>query len=272
MDARIKSGHEVLIATPVLDAPNNADRIEMNSDKAAEVSRDYIRSAASDPSQVTARMSLAQFTATVFEDVASELHLAGHFLGKDRLEGCSPFGHGSDSTVAVSMLLKIASQLVSASADLIADGRHYAGAALVRQLVEVEYLAWAFETKDEEASRWLRSKRDERKSFFTPAKLRAAAGKRFRSVDYGYHCELGGHPVPGSWMLLNDDVATAQLMLSDCLGHSGRIWDHTIGWAASQAHCACVLSKAPEMLLRYSEWKKIDRLTSLPPPPPDLLD
>jgi hypothetical protein len=55
---------------------------------------------------------------------------------------------------------------VSGCADLIADGRHYAGAALVRQLVEVEYLAWAFETKDEESAKWLRSRREEREQFF----------------------------------------------------------------------------------------------------------
>jgi hypothetical protein len=153
-----------------------------------------IRSAALEANQVAVRMSLAQFTAAVFQDVGKELHLIGHFLGADRHNGLSPFGHGDDATVAVSMLLRIGSELVSASADLIADGRHYAGSALIRQLVEVEYLAWAFETKDEESARWLRSTHDERRSFFTPAKLRAADGKQFRSVDYSYHCELGGHP------------------------------------------------------------------------------
>jgi hypothetical protein len=226
-----------------------------------------IRSAALEVSQVAVRMSLAQFTAAVFQDVGKELHLIGHFLGADRHNGLSPFGHGDDATVAVSMLLRIGSQLVSASADLIADGRHYAGSALVRQLVEVEYLAWAFETKDEESARWLRSTHDERRSFFTPAKLRAAAGKQFRSVDYGYHCELGGHPVPGSWVLLSDDTAIAQLMLSDCLGHSGRIWDHIVGWAKGHPHGDSILSKADKMLERYSQWKRIDLLTLLPPPP-----
>jgi hypothetical protein len=193
----------------------------MSNDKTA-ASRDEIIAAALNADIVTVRMSLARFTATIFQDVGKELHLFGHFLGGDRRAGLSPFGHGNDAAVAVSMLLRIGSQLVSASADLIADGRHYAGCALIRQLVEAEYLAWAFETKDAEAARWFRSTLDERKSFFTPAKLRAAAGKRFRSIDYSFHCELGGHPVPRSWILLNDADAMAQLMLSDCLGHSGR--------------------------------------------------
>ncbi len=229
--------------------------------------KEDIRSAAIEAGQVAVRINLAQFTATVFRSAGRELHVAGHVLGTDRLSGVSPFGHGDDATAAVSMLLRIGSELVSASADLIADGRHYAGSALILQLVEVEYLAWAFETKNEESARWLRSTHDERRSFFTPAKLRAAAGGHFRGVDYGFHCELGGHPVPGSWMLLNDDVAIAQLMLSDCLGHSGRIWDHVVGWGRGHSNGEFILSRAREMSERYLQWKKLDRLAMLPPPP-----
>jgi hypothetical protein len=225
-----------------------------------------IRSASLEADQVAIRMSLARFTAIVFRDAGKELHVLGHILGSDRRTGSSPSGHGDDATVAVSLLLRIGSQLVSASAELIADRLHYAGAALNRQLVEVEYLAWAFETKDEEAARWLRSTQDERKSFFTPAKLRAAAGKHFRGVDYSYHCEIGGHPVPGSWVLLNDDDAIAQLM-SDCLGHSGRIWDHIVRWAKGHPHGGPILLKTNEMVERYSQWKRTDLLTALPSSP-----
>lgn len=229
--------------------------------------RDAIRIAAVAADQIATRMDVANFTSTVFQDVGTLLHITGHVVGYDRHNNLSPFGHGDDVTVAISMLLRIGSQLVSGSANLIGDGRHYAGAALIRQLVEVEYLAWAFETNDAEAARWLRSTRDERREFFTPAKLRKAAGTRFRSLDYGYHCELGGHPVPGSWTLLNGDVAVAQLMLSDCLGHSGRIWDHLVGWAKAHANGAPILSRAQEMMKCYAHWKATDPLTILPPPP-----
>lgn len=113
----------------------------------------------------------------------------------------------------------------------------------------------------------MRSTREERQSFLTPAKLRKAADGRFRGVDYGYHCELGGHPVPGSWTILNDDAGMPQLLLSDCLGHSGRIWDHVVGWAKGHMMGDTVLSKSDEMLKRYIEWKRVDPLTALPPPP-----
>lgn len=225
-----------------------------------------IRAAALDPKAIEMRAALAKFTANTFQQVGTKLHVFGHLLGPDRKTGASPFGHGDDAAVAISLLLRIGSQLVSASADLISDGRHYAGAALVRQLVEVEYLAWAFETKDEESARWLRSSKEERLTFFTPAKLRKSADGRFRSVDYGHHCELGGHPVPGSWQLLSDDTAMAQLLLSDCLGHSGRIWDHIVGWSNSHLLSDIVRSAAAAMLEKYTAWKQIDHLTELPQP------
>ncbi len=194
-----------------------------------EPTREAISRSANDPAQIATRVELARFAAQRFGDIGNLLHLSGHIVGGDRKSGASPFGHGSDETAAISLLLRIASQLISGSTDLFLDGRAYAAAALIRQMVEVEYLAWAFETRDHDAERWLRSSKDERQEFFTPAKLRKAAGERFRSKDYGYHCELGGHPVPTSTILFRDEPTTSQMLLSASLGHAGRIWDHLVG-------------------------------------------
>lgn len=104
-------------------------------------------------------------------------------------------------------------------------------------------------------------------TFFTPAKLRQAAAGRFRGKDYGYHCELGGHPVPGAAILLGDNTTTVELLLSDWLGHTGRIWNHAIGWART-TQCSDALREVnDEMVTRYSEWRAADRLVDLPPPP-----
>lgn len=214
-----------------------------------------------------ARYKLAQSTALTFSSVGHELHAAGHILGSDRVRGLSKAGHGSDEVVAVSLLLRVAGQLASASTDLFSDGRHYAAAALLRQLVEVEYLAWAFDARDQDAERWLRSTHEERRDFFAPAKLRAAAQGKFRAKDYGYHCEMGGHPVPQAFMLLNNDLVTAQLLLSDLLGHTGRIWDHLLDWSANQPFAFPIHSKKEAMFAEYTAWKSLDLLTSLPPPP-----
>jgi hypothetical protein len=153
------------------------------------------RKAATDQAQARARSELAKFTAATFVTVGEELHSIGHIFGDDPVSGTSPFGHGTDEVVAVSLLLRLGGELTSAIVDLFKDGRHYAAAALLRQMVEIEYLAWAFETREKDAERWLRSDSEQRRNFFTPAKLRQAADGKFRGKDYGYHCELGGHPV-----------------------------------------------------------------------------
>ena len=230
------------------------------------VDREAMRTAAADSKLSSIREELAGFTSETFATVGELLHVGGHIIGEDRLEGRSPFGHGNDETVAISMLLRIASELVSASKDLFLDGRHYAAAALLRQLVEIEYLAWAFETRDKDGERWLRSTRSERQSFFTPAKLREAADGRFRGKDYGFHCELGGHPVPGAALLLKDDVVVAQLLLSDLLGHTGRIWDHVAGWSGNNHYGKHIHAFNEQMATRYAQWKSSDPLVTLPPP------
>lgn len=227
---------------------------------------DAIRLAAADEALVASRAALARFAAETFSTTGHELHVLGHIIGSDRVAGASPWGHGTDETVAVSVLLRIATQLLTASADLFAGGRDYAGAALLRQMVEIEYLAWAFETGDRVGERWLRSDRRERELLFRPAALRKAAKGKFRGKDYGYHCELGGHPVPGAGLLLNGDAALPQLLLADLLGHVGRIWDHLVGWARGSSQGEPILSRNDVMVEKFVAWKSSDPLAQLPPP------
>ena len=229
--------------------------------------KEVVQLATRDYSLAKFRRKLAHFAVKVFADTGQELHVQGHLIGSDRAEGRSPFGHASDETVAVSMLLRIGSQLVSGSADMFIDGRPYAAAALLRQMVEIEYLAWAMATREGDGARWLRSDRQERESFFTPAKLRKAAQGTFRGKDYGYHCELGGHPVPKASVLLDGDPAVPQLLLADMIGHVGRIWNHLADWARDSGSGGPVLTRHRQMVEKFSMWKSLDPLARLPPPP-----
>jgi len=224
----------------------------LNSNDAREI-RAAVSAAALDPKLATLRKELSVFASNALSEVGTCLQEAGR---------------GCDEVVAMSVLLKIGSQLVSASADLLTEGRAYAGAALLRQLVEVEYLAWAFDARDDDAQRWLRSDRNIREEFFRPAKLREAARGKFRGKDYSYHCELGGHPVPTGTLLLKDDPSTTQLLLSDLLGHAGGIWNHFVGWAKrNEDHTGQFRGLAYSMSKRFREWQKSDPLVDLPPPP-----
>jgi hypothetical protein len=210
----------------------------MTSETDIAMTTSAVREAAEDEVLAKMRIALAKFTADTFTQVADELHAIGHIFGPDRVNGHSPGGHGSDEIV------------------------------LLRQMVEIEYLAWAFETRDKDAERWLRSTREERESFFKPCKLRQVSNGKFRGKDYGYHCELGGHPVPRSFVLLKKDIAIGQLLLSDLLGHTGRIWDHVLDWAAGDSWAApIIVRRREEMWRKYTEWKHADNLTNLPPPP-----
>ncbi len=230
-----------------------------------EAVRAAVSAAALDQKLVTTRKELALFASQVFSDVGTQLHVAGYLYGTDRKEGKSPFRYGSDEVVGVSVLLRIGSQLISASAELLTKGRPYAGAALLRQIVEIEYLAWAFETRDQDAARWLRSDRKIREEFFKPAKLRKASEGKFRGKDYGFHCELGGHPVPTGTVLLTGDQLTAQLLLSDLLGHTGGVWDHFVGWAKThEDYTADFKRHAFTMSQTFRDWKSSDPLVELP--------
>ena len=221
-----------------------------------------VKAASQDVTFVKMRHDLASFTAQVFGDAGTELQAIGHMFGSHRVNGESPNQNGDDDVYAIGLLMRIAGQLLSASNDLFADGRQYAAAALLRQLVEVEYLAWAFETRDKDAQKWLRSTYQERKSFFTPAKLRDAAGGKFQGRDYGHHCELGGHPVPRAAKLFKGDIVYTQMMLVDMLGHVGRTWAHLLGWAGDNEWSAPIRNRKSEMHSRFDAWNSTDPLVA----------
>ena len=212
------------------------------------------------------RDDLARFTARIFADVGEKLHVVAT-SHRDSKSGYAT-NDVSDETTTVSMLLRVAAQLVSACNDLFSDDRNYAAAALLRQMVEVEYLAWAVDVRDQDGKRWLRSDRKQRMSFFSPVKLRKAAKGNFRSQDYSFHCDCGGHPTPvGAAMLLDGDQAGAQVLLTDLLGHAGRMWDHVVRWGKRSPHGGPILDHSQQMLARFSAWKIQDPLTKLPPSP-----
>jgi len=230
--------------------------------------REVIRRAVTDSTLISRRFELARVATDSLRNLSVDLEVSGRLLGNDRVNGVSPKGNGSDETVAVALTLRIASELIGSCALLFAEGRHYSAAALLRQLAEVDYLAWSFATRDRDGERWLRSTREEREEFFRPARLRRASQGRFRDQDYRYHCELGGHPVPRADILFGVNAEhSAQLLLSDALGHIGHIWNHVVTWARSHGHSDSVDRHAGELPTRHRSLYPDDPLFRLPPPP-----
>jgi hypothetical protein len=229
--------------------------------------RDLLKRSTDDQVQASLRKATAIAASAALEKIGNAAFANGHILGTDRKLGESPFGHGSDDVVAMGRLLQIAGQLVSGSSDLIGDGRVYAGSALLRQLVEVEYLTWTFANDPKMAKKWLRSDKKERMNFFSPRKLRSESMGFFRDADYSFHCELGGHPVPGSSALLQDAGSIGQIMLSDAIAHSARILKNAENFLDGKDAILSIDSIMIEIEATFEKWRVGDELNRLPPPP-----
>jgi hypothetical protein len=160
--------------------------------------------------------------------VGHGLHAVGVMLNA----AVDPKNPDHEPIAAFSMLLQMAGELTRAAAKLLTSGQHYAGAALLRQIVEIEYLTWTFKAGHRDPKKWLNSTHRERMQDYTPAQLRQTSHGRFLAKDYQDHCEQGGHPVPtGAPLLSGQNKAGAQLFMADLITHDWRTWDHVQKWA-----------------------------------------
>lgn len=189
------------------------------------------------------------------------MHVVGHIVGDGRVSGNSTRGNGNDALVGMAVLVQVAAELLGASSDLLCKSRPYAGAALLRQTVEVEYLTWAFANDERDSAAWLNSTYDERMKFFSPRRRRQVSNGRFHLADYQHHCEQGGHPVPRAIPLLgNPDSSITQVLMVDLLLHCWRITDKVLAWGSrtkAHARLAADLLAAQHV---FSVWGEIDPL------------
>lgn len=137
-----------------------------------------------------------------------------------------------EKTVGLGVVFRIGAELADATLTLLDDGRSYPAAALIRQLVEVEYLSWALAEDLEEVSRWIHADHNERQKFFAPQRLRDRSDGQFRDHEYWTHCERGGHPHPAGTAFLpgpNDETGRGIDVLWDDLAlHMAGIWSHLL--------------------------------------------
>jgi hypothetical protein len=173
--------------------------------------RDRVIAAANDPNSIKAREAACVSLGTAFRSASQTLWVSGSIFGTDRKAGSSPFNFGSDATVSAAWIAGFAGELVAGAVALLRANNRYAAMALVRQLVEVEYLAWAIAEDTDQAEAWIRSTKDERLKIWQPRHIRTRSQGRFRAGDYGQHCEQGGHPTPEGRFLLPGHGESVQL-------------------------------------------------------------
>jgi hypothetical protein len=226
--------------------------------------------AARDPLARAARVEVCLGLADGLRDVGQLLHVCGNIVGSDRVNGSSPFGNGSDAVVGLAGIIRIGALLCRGIVDLLNAGNVYSAAALSRQLVEVEYLSWAFANDHEEASSWLRSSREERLSRWQPRHLRNRAGTRFRAQDYADHCESGGHPTPaGALRLVDGPPKMADFIWYEAAIHGSSVWSYMIDAANALGTVGCIPDDL-EIRVRQKvlAWESRDQLIALFARPP----
>lgn len=209
---------------------------------------------------------IARALGPAFRIAGKKLWVCGYIIGEDRVENKSPFSFGSDATVGLATVIQTAGELCAGAVLLLEQDNVYGAMALVRQLVETEYLAWAFAEDEEEASTWMRSTTEERLKQWQPRHLRERAGDRFRARDYSMHCELGGHPTPQGARLLPDHMSLSNILWwYEVAMHGTSAWNYA-AIAAKRLGYEEVFRDAEESRrLEHAthEWRAADRLPDL---------
>ena len=133
----------------------------------------------------------------------------------------------NNQELSVALLARLASELAAGMSLLIRQMHTFPAGALLRQMVEIEYLMFLGYLDEAQFERWYRAEANELRSEFSPQRMRNASGGMFRDLEYWQHCELGGHPHPKSRVLLsqyNNDVPPQAFILPDAVHHLRRFW------------------------------------------------
>ena len=163
---------------------------------------------------VGARFSVLDNASKKFADLADILQTSG-WIQRD------------DKELAVALLTRLGSELSGGISLLARRSLIYSAGALLRQLIEVEYLMFIGYADPMNLQRWYRADPKELRKDFTPQRMRKRSDGLFRDQEYWFHCEVGGHPHPKSRMLLpayNPLVPPVAVLLPDAVQHVRRLW------------------------------------------------
>lgn len=230
--------------------------------------REFVLEALNNKQAAQARANAVRTLGDAMRDAGRALWHLGYFVGPDRVRGSSPGGFGSDLTVGIATGLQVGAELIAGAIALLDLGNRYAAMALVRQLVEVEYLAWAFaEDRDRTADTWLRSTADDRRRLWQPRHLRESSDGRFRAKDYADHCERGGHPTPSAAQLLpgHSDAFPQGFIWLELCEHGSSAWDYFKAGINAQQEYG-IIAKLPSVIAvteSMESWRSTDRAIGL---------
>lgn len=261
-----------------------SQRRTSETDGAHQMDRDeLLREALADVVTQNVRVELCKGLAAALSDWGEKLfHLGTNVAGGAAKAGDSSVGDVLNRTLGLSCIVQIAGELGAAGTDSLEREQCYAAWALLRQLVECEYLCWAFSENHDDARLWLRSSRAERLKLWQPHRMRERSEGTFRAKDYHVHCEMGGHPTPRAFTLLpsrrfQPRERHSSLDWLDFASHLSSIWDYTIAATPELFMPFMDRKTGPfgprlEISLAVEEWRHIDPLLLLISRFPDFPD
>jgi hypothetical protein len=188
--------------------------------------------------------------------------------------GFSALGLADGARRAIGIVVQLAASISLGATEMYARENWYAGAALVRQFVELEYLLFLFATDTAEATQWLSSSPGDLRRVYTPAAMRKRSKGHFRDAEYWSHCEVGGHPHWKAAVLLPERVEAVtfpsrEVLWLDLAHHLTRML-HSLDRAV-EAHGLTQIGVVAEARAKaakaYEEWTAADPAATKAPDP-----
>jgi hypothetical protein len=169
-----------------------------------------------------------------------------------------------DTVRGLALVTDMGGSLACGVRDLLDTGNAYSAAALLRQVVEVEYLWWTFADDAQDAARWLHASRSQLDRHFKPAKMRERSSGRFRAAEYKAHCDQGGHPNPAGRALLSRKSESApdpaRVLWLDLCQHLSRGWGLLVTACAAVDRQGATARDAGEVAAARAGWLEADSL------------
>lgn len=199
------------------------------------VARDVFLDLVRDPALGVGRRSYCHAMTDILASAASWLAVDAWLGGgKVSLGSSEPLGGAYLEFRGFASVVEIAAELARGCVTLLEADLFYPNAALVRQLIESEYLLVLFTTDPGRAAEWAQATPDEVRKTFSPKVLRSLGGDRFSDSEYWNHCDAGGHPSPvgcrllgwGGHLMSTRDLLGFHSWL-DLAQHLQRIWRAT---------------------------------------------
>jgi hypothetical protein len=175
---------------------------------------DIFDSALVDPDILSARLNVLDTGAKILGELGSHAFIHGLLVGGKEIS-------------AFSILSGLAADISASFATLMRSGNEYSAAALLRQLVEFEYLFFIAYQDKSELGKWLAADGDTLRKQFTPQKMRKKSNGIFSDQEYWTHCDMGGHPNPKARAFLageSKNMKMVAFLLPDGVHHFRRLW------------------------------------------------